>query len=96
MLGTLGDFAVFVRAATSATPDGSFSLARRLKTWLRSTMNQKLFNSLAVLSFQKEITDEIFLVDVANELQPNQHAKVFFFLIMICKIIFSYQKSLYN
>ena len=98
MLRTLGGFAVFVRAATSATPERSFSLARRLKTWLRSTMSQKRFNSLAVLLFQKEITDENFLVDVANELQPNQHAKVFLeiFLIMIRKIIFSYQKSSYN
>ena len=43
MLRTLGGFAVFVRAATSATPERSFSLARRLKTWLRSTMSQKAF-----------------------------------------------------
>ena len=67
MLRTLGGFAVFVRAATSATPERSFSLARRLKTWLRSTMNQKRFNSLAILSFHKEITDEISVVDAANE-----------------------------
>lgn len=58
---------VFVGAATSATPERSFSLARRLKTWLRSTMLQKRFNSLAILSFHKEITDKISLVDVANE-----------------------------
>ena len=58
---------VFVGAATSATPERSFSLARRLKTWLRSTMNQKRFNSLAILSFHKEITDEISVVDAANE-----------------------------
>ena len=58
---------VFVGAATSATPERSFSLAQRLKTWLRSTMNQKLFNSLAILSFHKEITDEISVVDAANE-----------------------------
>ena len=58
---------VFVGAATSATPERSFSLAQRLKTWLRSTMNQKIFNSLAILSFHKEITDEISVVDAANE-----------------------------
>ena len=56
-----------VGAATSATPERSFSLARRLKTWLRSTMSQKRFNSLAILSFYKEPTDKISLVNVANE-----------------------------
>ena len=58
---------VLVGAATSATPEQSFSLAQRLKTWLRSTMSQKRFNSLAILSFYKELTDKLFLVDVANE-----------------------------
>ena len=58
---------VLVGAATSATPERSFSLARRLKTWLRSTMSQKRFNSLAILSFYKELTDKLSLVDVANE-----------------------------
>ena len=50
---------VLVGAATSATPERSFSLARRLKTWLRATMTQKRFNSLAVLSFHKELTNKI-------------------------------------
>ena len=58
---------VLVGAATSATPERSFSLARRLKTWLRATMTQKRFNSLAVLSFHKDLTDKISLVNVANE-----------------------------
>ena len=56
-----------VAAATSATPERSFSLARRLKAWLRTTMTQKRFNSLAVLSFHKELTDKISLINVASE-----------------------------
>ena len=58
---------VLVGAATSATPKRSFSLARRLKTWLSSTMSQKRFNALATLSFYKELVDKISLVDVAND-----------------------------
>ena len=66
---------VLVGAATSATPERSFSLARRLKTWLRSTMSQKRFNSLAVLSTHQSQTDNLSLVGVANEFvdaKPNR------------------------
>ena len=58
---------VLVGAATSATPERSFSLARRLKTWFRSTMSQKRFNALAILSSHKEVTDKMSIIDVANE-----------------------------
>lgn len=66
---------VLVGAATSATPERSFSLARRLKTWLRSTMSQKRFNSLAVLSTHQGLTDSLCLDKVANEFvdsKPNR------------------------
>lgn len=66
---------VLVGAATSATPERSFSLARRLKTWLRATMTQKRFNSLAVLSFHKELTDKISLVNVANEFVASKPSR---------------------
>ena len=58
---------ILVGAAASATRDRSFSLARRLKTWLRYTMSQKRLNALAILSFYKELVDKISLVGVANE-----------------------------
>ena len=58
---------VLVAAVTSATPERTFSLVLRLKTWLRVTVTQKRFNSLAVLSFHKELTDKISLINVANE-----------------------------
>jgi len=66
---------VLVGAATSATPERSFSLARRLKTWLRSTMTQKRFNSLAILSTHQLLTDGLSLVKFANEFvyaKPNR------------------------
>ena len=53
-------------AATSATPERSFSTMRRLKAWLRSSMKQKRFNSLAILTSHKELTDEINFAQVGN------------------------------
>ena len=64
-----------VAGATSATPERTFSLARRLKTWLRSTMTQKRFNSLSILSFHKDLTDKLSLVDVANEFVESKPAR---------------------
>ena len=53
--------------ATSCIPERSFSTARRLKTWLRSTMKNKRFNVLAILQIHKDLTDDIDLVGVGNE-----------------------------
>ena len=58
---------VLTNGATSATPERSFSMARRLKTWQRSTMSQRRFNSLAILSAHKDILDGLSLVDIAND-----------------------------
>ena len=58
---------LLVNPATSASAERSFSLARRLKTWERSTMTQKRFNSLASLQEHKERTDNIHLVSIGNE-----------------------------
>ena len=57
---------LLVMAATSATPERSFSTMRRLKTWLRSSMKQKRFNSLAILTSHKVLTDEINFAEVGN------------------------------
>ena len=37
---------ILVNPATNAVSERSFSTARRLKTWLRSSMNQIRFNNL--------------------------------------------------
>ena len=58
---------LLVGAATSATPERSFSMARRLKTWLRSSMSQKRLNSLAILSTYHSLVDRLSLIDVAQE-----------------------------
>ena len=53
--------------ATIATPQRSFSLARRIKTWLHSTSAASRFNSFSILHAHKSVTDSTDLVEVANE-----------------------------
>ena len=48
---------ILINPATSCAPEGSFSVAQRIKTWLRSTMTIKRFNNLSILSIPKELTD---------------------------------------
>ena len=57
---------VLTNGSTSATAERSFSIAWRMKTWLRWTMTQKRLNSLAVLNTHKEIVDKLSLVEVEN------------------------------
>ena len=52
-----------VNPATSASGERSVSMARRLKTWLRSKMTQERFNSLAILHSHKCKTDTLNLLD---------------------------------
>ena len=58
---------LLVNPATSASGERSFSTARRLKTWLRSTMTQIRFSNLTILHTHKERTDKLCLLDIANE-----------------------------
>ena len=47
---------ILVLPATSASAERSFSLQRRLKTWLRSSMKQIRFNALSILhEFKKKL-----------------------------------------
>ena len=58
---------LLVNPATSAADERSFSSARRLQTWLRSTMTQLRFSNLTILNTHKQRTDKLCLTDVANE-----------------------------
>ena len=65
---------LLVNPATSATVERSFSMARRVKTWLLANMKQQRFNNVAFLHIHKVRTDKIRLVDVANEfVQRNEN-----------------------
>ena len=56
-----------VDPATSASAERSFSMARRVKTWLRANLNQNRFTHLALLNSHETRTDKLRLIDVANE-----------------------------
>ncbi|KAK2557068.1 Zinc finger MYM-type protein 1 [Acropora cervicornis] len=58
---------LLVNPATSAAGERSFSSARRLKTWLRSTMTQTRFSNLTILNTHKQRTDNLCPIDIANE-----------------------------
>jgi len=53
--------------AINATSKRSFSVLRRLKSYLQSTMSQPRLNHVMVLSIYKELLDELDLYAVANE-----------------------------
>ena len=57
---------IHVNPATSSSGERSFSTARRVKTWLRSRMQQERFTHLAILNTRKIRLDSISLVSVAN------------------------------
>ena len=56
---------VLTSGATSATPECSFSMKRRNKTWFRSTMGQSRYNSLSALNVHTDIMDNLSLIEVA-------------------------------
>ena len=72
---------VLVSGATTVTPQRSFSMARRIKTWLRSTKKQRIFNSLSILNSSKHLVDNLPLLKVAYEVVekiPNHKRPIWF------------------
>ena len=57
---------ILVNPATSCTDERSFSTAGRLKTWLRSTMTNQSFDSLAILNSYKAFTDKLNFCKIGN------------------------------
>ena len=64
---------------SSATAERAFSSLRRLKSYLRSTMTQKLLNHVVLLNTYKEQVDEIFILDIAKEFISRNERRVDFF-----------------
>ena len=63
-----------VNPASSATGERTFSLARRVKTWMRSSMLPTRLNSVSVLNFHKERTDPLDSIKFANAfIQANDN-----------------------
>ena len=53
---------ILTAGTTSATPERSFSMLRRIKTWLRSRKVQKRCNSLSILYDSKDILTNVLLL----------------------------------
>ena len=58
---------ILVMPATNAVSERSFSVMRRIKSYLRSTMGQARLNHVMVLNIYKEKLDELNLTSIANE-----------------------------
>ena len=80
-----------------------FWLARNLKTWLRSTILLARFNSLMLLKFHKERTDNLNLQNVVNEFVSKEtrtkpiwalHWQRFLTLLIKVKSVFARNISL--
>ena len=56
-----------INPATTATPERSFSVLRRMKTYLRSTISQERLNSLLILYLYSEKLDAINMKVLVNE-----------------------------
>ena len=62
---------VLTTGATSATLKRSFSLVRRVKTWLSYALITKRFNALGILHSHKDIVDKLSLVPIGNDFVDN-------------------------
>ena len=57
---------ILILPSTNAVSERTFSARRRLKTYLRATMNQERLNHLLLLHVHKELTDKLSCIDVAS------------------------------
>lgn len=64
---------------TTSTAERSFSVLRRLKTWLRSTMTQERMNNLLLLHVHKTLTDTLDLKQIADEFSSVNERRIQFF-----------------
>lgn len=70
---------LLVMPATNAESERTFTAVRHIKTYLCSTMSQQRLNHLMLLHVHKSYTDDLSLVDVANDfIADNEHRKQFF------------------
>ena len=53
---------LLINPANSCSPERSFPTARRLKSWVRSTMTSQHFNWLALLNVHKDCIDQLDLI----------------------------------
>lgn len=56
---------------SSATCKRSFSFMKRLKSWLRSNMNQERFSYLSILSIERDIANLIDTELIVDQVTKN-------------------------
>ena len=70
---------LLVMPATNAESGRSFSAVQRIKTYLHSAMSQQRLNHLMLLHAHKSHTDDLDLIDVANDfIDGSDHRKYLF------------------
>ena len=62
-----------------ASGERTFSVQRRLKSYLRATMTEKRYNNLLILHVHKHKTDELNLTDIAKEFVNRNERRINFF-----------------
>ena len=53
--------------ATNCTAERSFSVLKRMKNYLRSTMSQERLNSLAILTIESDLTSSLEYEDIIDD-----------------------------
>ena len=70
---------IFLTIAISvATCERSFSKLKLIKNYLRSTMNSLRMRNLAILSIERQLTDEIDFDNVIDNFANRKARKCFF------------------
>ena len=70
---------ILVMPATNDVSERSFSVMRRIKSYLRSTMGQARLNHVMVLSIFQEKLDKLDLIAIANEFVSGSEHRLRFF-----------------
>jgi len=52
---------------SSTTCERSFSTMRRIKNWLRTSMDQERFSSLAIINIEREVSNQLKAEDIQIE-----------------------------
>lgn len=67
---------------SAATTEWSFSVQRRVKSYLRNITTERRYNNLLMLNIHKERTDSNNLIELAKEFIPQNDKRLRFF----CKV----------
>ena len=70
---------ILVMPATNALSERSFSALRRVKTWLRTTIDQVRLNHCMTLHVHKSRTDSLSLIQIGNEFIQRNTSRMHIF-----------------